>query len=166
MPIVMLTARGDEADRVLGLEVGADDYVVKPFSVRELMARVRAMLRRVEFDQAGEAAAAGEIVRGSLQLHLGARTAEVDGVAVELTRREYDILALLAANPGRAFSRAFIVERLWGDAYDGYERNVDTHVKRLRHKLGSAGAAIDTVWGIGYRFSIDVASDVASAAGG
>ena len=155
MPIIILTARGDEADRVLGLEVGADDYVVKPFSVRELMARVRAMLRRVEFDQSGDPASAGEIVRGSLQLDIGARTARVDGAAVDLTRREYDILALLAGNSGRAFSRAYIVERLWGEAYDGYERNVDTHVKRLRHKLGDAGAAIDTVWGIGYRFSID-----------
>ncbi|MGI8610306.1 MAG: winged helix-turn-helix domain-containing protein [Candidatus Dormibacteria bacterium] len=75
---------------------------------------------------------------------------------VELTRREYDILALPATNPGRAFSRAFLVERLWGEAYDGYERNVDTHVKRLRQKLGDAGAAIDTVWGIGYRFSIEI----------
>ena len=155
MPIVMLTARGDEADRILGLEVGADDYVVKPFSVRELMARVRAMLRRVEFDHSTDAASGGEIVRGPLQLDTDARTAHVNGAAVDLTRREYDILALLAGNSGRAFSRAYIVDRLWGEAYDGYERNVDTHVKRLRHKLGDAGAAIDTVWGIGYRFSID-----------
>ncbi len=170
MPIVMLTARGEEIDRVLGLEVGADDYVVKPFSIRELMARVRAMLRRVALDArgvplAGEmslAATTGArdavppppepLVRGHLRIDPAGRTASIGGAEVELTPKEFDLLLLLASHPGRAFSREFLVEHLWGYDYDGVDRTVDTHVVRLRKKLGAVGDQIVTVWGVGYRF--------------
>jgi DNA-binding response OmpR family regulator len=167
MPILMLTARGEEIDRVLGLEVGADDYVVKPFSIRELMARVRAILRRVALDARGGPAPAGAemaggrdlvppppepLVRGQLRIDPASRTASIGGAEVELTPKEYELLLLLASHPGRAFSREFLVEHLWGYDYDGVDRTVDTHVVRLRKKLGAIGDQIVTVWGVGYRF--------------
>jgi DNA-binding response OmpR family regulator len=170
VPIIMLTARGEEIDRVLGLEVGADDYVVKPFGVRELMARVRALLRRVALDAnaaneapvgAGMATGATAstlppapqpIVRGGLRIDLADRVATLDGAEVDLTLKEYDLLVLLANHPGRAFSREFLLERLWGDDYEGFDRTVDTHIMRLRKKLGPIGEKIVTVWGVGYRF--------------
>ncbi len=169
VPIIMLTARGEEIDRVLGLEVGADDYVTKPFGIRELLARVRALLRRVALDTAvihempatsgtagGTAGAmppAPEpIQRGALRIDLADRIATLDGVAIDLTLKEYDLLVLLANHPGRAFSREFLLERLWGDDYEGFDRTVDTHIMRLRKKLGAVGEKIATVWGVGYRF--------------
>jgi DNA-binding response OmpR family regulator len=168
MPIIMLTARSEEIDRVLGLEVGADDYVVKPFSTRELMARVRAMLRRVVLD-AQVSVAAGTlttgdtgqqavpsstdvIVRGSLRVDPTMRLATLDGAELDLTPKEYELLLLFVANPGRAFSREYLLEKLWGYEYDGYDRTVDTHITRLRKKLGPLGEHVDTVWGVGYRF--------------
>lgn len=160
LPIIMLTARGEEIDRVVGLEVGADDYVVKPFSIRELLARVRATLRRVALTGPEPSAAAGPggrevIVHGGLRVDLAGRQVSVDGAPVELTRREFDLLALLAANPGRAFARAYLIERLWPDDPDIFDRAVDSHVVRLRRKLGAEGNRIATVWGVGYRFSPD-----------
>ena len=174
MPVIMLTARDEEIDRVLGLEVGADDYVTKPFSMRELLARVRAMLRRVALDAqpAIPAAPAGSasldaadthpddgmppapepIVRGPLRVDLANHLVTLDGQEIDLTPKEYDLLALLSGHPGRAFSREFLVERLWGYTYDGYDRTVDTHIVRLRKKLGPLGERIVTVWGVGYRF--------------
>ncbi|HEX6799662.1 MAG TPA: response regulator transcription factor [Ktedonobacterales bacterium] len=175
MPVIMLTARDEEIDRVLGLEVGADDYVTKPFSMRELLARVRAMLRRVALDAtlpasttpAGAASpdadaatppndgmppAPEPIVRGPLRVDLANHLVTLDGQELDLTPKEYDLLALLAGHPGRAFSREFLVERLWGYTYDGYDRTVDTHIVRLRKKLGPLGERIVTVWGVGYRF--------------
>jgi DNA-binding response OmpR family regulator len=171
MPILMLTARAEEIDRVLGLEVGADDYVVKPFSIRELMARVRAMLRRVALDARGGSAAAPSgpstsaddprdlippppqpIVRGQLRIDPASRTASIGGAEVDLTPKEFDLLQLLASHPARAFSREFLVEHLWGYEYDGVDRTVDTHIVRLRKKLGAIGDQIVTVWGVGYRF--------------
>jgi DNA-binding response OmpR family regulator len=161
MPIMMLTARGEEIDRVLGLEVGADDYLVKPFSLRELMARVRALLRRVELDsqQTGPAAKSAGAVdeeapieRGDLRIDATTHTATLGGVPLDLTPREFDLLHLFAAHPGRAFSREYLVERLWGYDYDGYDRTVDSHITRLRKKLGPLGEHIVTVWGVGYRF--------------
>ena len=169
-PIIMLTARGAEIDRVVGLEIGADDYVVKPFGVRELLARVRALLRRVEMDAgaptpgtaplaspAAPAVAAPApretVVHGDLRIDLAGRSVTVDGAPVELTKREFDLLALLATNPGRAFSRAYLVERIWSDEGEVFDRAVDSHIVRLRRKLGSAGNRIVTVWGVGYRFS-------------
>ena len=173
MPVIMLTARDEEIDRVLGLEVGADDYVTKPFSMRELLARVRAMLRRVALDSQPASASPASfsspqdaaarpddglppapepIVRGPLRVDLANHLVTLDGQEVDLTPKEYDLLALLAAHPGRAFSREFLLERLWGYAYDGYDRTVDTHIVRLRKKLGPLGERIVTVWGVGYRF--------------
>jgi DNA-binding response OmpR family regulator len=169
-PIIMLTARGEEIDRVVGLEIGADDYVVKPFGVRELLARVRALLRRVEMDVGApgppsQPAAAspvmpvvpqspGEtVVHGDLRIDLAGRSVTTEGKPVELTKREFDLLALLATNPGRAFSRAYLVERIWSDEGEVFDRAVDSHIVRLRRKLGAAGNRIVTVWGVGYRFS-------------
>jgi DNA-binding response OmpR family regulator len=166
-PILMLTARSEEIDRVLGLEVGADDYVVKPFSIRELLARVRAMLRRVALDRGapipGTAEAGGTgsgalpptaqpIVRGMLRVDVANHSASIGGAEIDLTPKEFDLLVLLASHPGRAFSREFLLERLWGYDYDGFDRTVDTHIVRLRKKLGTLGDQIVTVWGVGYRF--------------
>lgn len=169
VPIIMLTARSEEIDRVLGLEVGADDYVVKPFGIRELMARVRALLRRVALDATASdfttASSAGEgtgdtamppapppIVRGPLRVDLADRVATLDGTELDLTLKEYELLVLFTSHPGRAFSRDFLLERLWGDDYEGFDRTVDTHIMRLRKKLGPLGEKIATVWGVGYRF--------------
>jgi len=175
MPILMLTARSEEIDRVLGLEVGADDYVVKPFGMRELLARIRALLRRVTLDaqspassgQAAETpelvagavpierdAASTAIVRGPLRVDPAMHVATLDGEELDLTPKEFELLQLFVEHPGRAFSREFLVERIWGYEYDGFERTVDTHITRLRKKLGPLGDKIITVWGVGYRLVI------------
>src|SRR5207249_11742088 len=199
MPIIMLTARTEEIDRVLGLEVGADDYISKPFSIRELLARVRAVLRRVELDSRSsspvsnrtnggaqfiepsqdaspphpggaklrvstEDVSAGEqsslpttsapIARGALCIYVLERVVTLDGVELDLTPKEYELLLLLASHPGRAFSREFLLQHLWGYDYDGFDRTVDTHMTRLRKKLGTVGEKIVTVWGVGYRFVV------------
>ena len=151
VPILMLTARTEEADRVLGLEVGADDYLCKPFSLRELLARVRALLRRVELLRRADQAAAGPISLGRLFIDPLARRVEAEGEPVDLTVKEYELLLVLARHPGRSFSRAYLLDRVWGDAYEGGDRTVDTHIVRLRRKLGQAGDLIVTVWGVGYR---------------
>lgn len=151
VPILMLTARDDEADRVLGLEVGADDYLTKPFSLRELMARVRAILRRVELLRRADESGSGPIRLGALRIDPLARRVEVDGGEIELTVKEYELLLLLARHPGRSFSRSYLLDHVWGDDYDGGDRTVDTHIVRLRRKLGHVGERIATVWGIGYR---------------
>jgi DNA-binding response OmpR family regulator len=152
VPILMLTARAEEADRVLGLEVGADDYLTKPFSLRELMARVRAMLRRVELLRRADEAAEGPIELGALVIDPVARRVAVGGEPIELTVKEYDLLLILARHPGRSFSRSYLLDNVWGAEYEGGDRTVDTHVVRLRRKLGEAGERIATVWGVGYRF--------------
>jgi DNA-binding response OmpR family regulator len=181
MPIIMLTARTEEIDRLLGLEVGADDYISKPFSIREVLARVRAMLRRVELDSrsllTSSTASGGDrmptsgisaykntppadspipvsipIVRGPLQIYELERIVTLEGVELDLTPKEYELLVLLASHPGRAFSREFLLQQLWGYDYDGFDRTVDTHITRLRKKLGAPGEKIVTVWGVGYRF--------------
>ncbi|MBO0685385.1 MAG: response regulator transcription factor [Candidatus Dormibacteraeota bacterium] len=164
MPIIMLTARSEEVDRVLGLEVGADDYVPKPFSVRELMARARAVLRRVALDARQPPAASapkperekpGEVVHGALRIDTEGRRASVAGQPLNLTPKEYELLALFAANPGRAFSRDYLIDRIWKEEFDGFDRVIDTHIRRLRRKLGPVGDRIVTVWGLGYRFDED-----------
>jgi DNA-binding response OmpR family regulator len=168
MPIIMLTARNEEIDRVLGLEVGADDYISKPFSIRELLARVRAVLRRVELDSRSSSPVsnrtnggaqfiapsqdASPLVRGPLSIYELERVVTLDGVELDLTPKEYELLLLLASHPGRAFSREFLLQHLWGYDYDGFDRTVDTHITRLRKKLGTVGEQIVTVWGVGYRF--------------
>ena len=155
MPIIMLTARAQEADRVLGLEVGADDYLVKPFGVRELLARTRAALRRVELEaKRGTSAASDDraVLQGPLRLEPGSHRAILNGEELALTPKEFELLLLFAANPGRAFNREFLIERIWGGEFDGFDRAVDNHIRRLRQKLGAYGDKIATVWGVGYRF--------------
>ena len=158
VPILMLTARVEEIDRVLGLEVGADDYLTKPFSIRELLARVRAIFRRIELQS--RAAAAGDedaeqlLRAGPLQVDVREHITRLDGEPVELTPKEFDLLALLVRHPGRAFARDYLLDKVWGYEYAGLDtRTVDTHVLRLRKKLGVTGDRIETVWGVGYRFA-------------
>lgn len=146
VPVIMLTARDDEVDRVRGLELGADDYVTKPFSPAELAARVRAVLRRVEGGSTPEVVEAGE-----LRVDLAARTATIRAVPVPLTPREFELLAFLAARPGRALSRSQLLDGVWGAGWYGDARTVDVHIAQLRRKLGDA-ARIATVRGVGYRF--------------
>lgn len=157
MPIIMLTARSAEADRVLGLEVGADDYLVKPFGVRELLARTRAALRRVELEAKRTQGEPAEkvVVQGALRLEPSSHRATLDGADIALTPKEFELLLLFAANPGRAFNREFLIQRIWGGEFDGFDRAVDNHIRRLRQKLGAYGDRIATVWGVGYRFTAE-----------
>jgi DNA-binding response OmpR family regulator len=154
-PVLMLTARSEETDRVLGLEVGADDYLPKPFSMRELIARVRALLRREELIRqtlAADHGASDKVLRrGNLRLDPAAHVATLDGTALDLTRTEFALLQLLLGSPGRAFSRAYLLDTIWQENYIGGDRSVDNVVLRLRKKLCDVGDAIETVWGIGYR---------------
>jgi DNA-binding response OmpR family regulator len=143
LPVLMLTAKGAEADRVAGLLGGADDYLTKPYSLAELVARLKALLRR--------AGKLGEIRRGALFLDLDRRQVFLAGRALSLTRREFDLLATLAAEPGRVFTREMLIDRVWGADYLGTPRTVDQHVAQLREKLGPGW--IETVRGQGYRFS-------------
>ena len=152
-PIIMLTARVEEADRLEGLNLGADDYITKPFSPRELSARVRAVLRRS--DREGALSAYPELSFGPIRVNLRTRKATVDGSELGLTPTEFRLLTLLLQEPGRVFSRNEIIDRALGDDFDGFDRAVDTHVSGLRRKLetespGSAGH-IETVYGGGYR---------------
>ncbi len=147
VPIIMLTARDTEIDRVLGLELGADDYVTKPFSPRELVARVRAILRRANGARSDSAAV---LSAGAVEVDLGRREARVDGRAVALTAREFDLLQHLAENRGLAMSRRQLLDGAWGVDWVGDERTVDVHVRQLRKKLGD-GFDLTTVWGVGYR---------------
>jgi two-component system alkaline phosphatase synthesis response regulator PhoP len=152
IPIIILTAKSEEADRVLGLEMGADDYVTKPFSPRELVARVRAVLRRSGNVEDGEPDIIEMVgIRMDLRQHL----VKVKGEEVELTPKEFDFLKLLLLNPGRAFTREFLLEHLWGYEYFGDTRTVDVHVRRLRQKIEGDAAEpsyLETVRGVGYRF--------------
>lgn len=153
-PVIILTAKLDEQDKVLGLELGADDYVTKPFSLRELTARVRAVLRRV-----GQVPPAPEQLRAAdVVLDRATRLVQVGNQRIDLTPSEFDLLAALMASPGRAFTRAELLDRVQGMAYEGYERTIDVHVRNLRSKIESDSRHpryIETVFGIGYRFSMD-----------
>jgi DNA-binding response OmpR family regulator len=147
VPVLFLTARDDEVDRILGLELGADDYLVKPFSPRELVARVRAILRRTR----GAPAPQETIVIGELEVDLRRREARWGDAVVSLTTREFDLLAFLAGNIGLALSRQQLLDGVWGSDWYGDERTVDVHVAQLRKKLGPE-LQLATVWGVGYRF--------------
>ncbi len=151
-PVVILTAKIEENDKVLGLELGADDYVTKPFSPRELTARVRAVMRRAEKQATNQ-----EILRsGVIELDWAGRTTTVSGQDVELTPSEFSLLATLMAAPGRVFSRLELLDRLQGTAYEGYERTIDVHIRNLRAKIepdASNPRFIETVYGAGYRFA-------------
>ena len=147
VPVIMLTARDDEVDRVLGLELGADDYVTKPFSPRELVARVRAILRRVGV---AERSVPATLVLGEVTVDTGRREVRVAGELVTLTAREFDLLAYLAGNRGLVLTRRRLLDGVWGEGWYGDERTVDVHVRQLRKKVGPA-LALSTVWGVGYR---------------
>ncbi|HEX9091573.1 MAG TPA: response regulator transcription factor, partial [Anaerolineales bacterium] len=151
-PVVILTAKIEENDKVLGLELGADDYVTKPFSPRELTARVRAVLRRAE-----KQATSQEVLRlGGIELDWTGRTTTVDGKMVELTPSEFSLLATFMGSPGRVFSRIELLDRLQGTTYEGYERTIDVHIRNLRSKIepdASNPQYIETVYGAGYRIS-------------
>jgi len=155
VPVLMLTARTEEVDRVLGLEVGADDYLTKPFSMRELIAQVRALLRRIERVQqvldADRRQGTSLIRYAGLTLEPEAYRATLDGAPLELTRTEFELLHFLLRSPGRAFSQAYPLDAVWGENYVAGDRSVDNAVLRLRKKLGDLGQAIETVWGVGYR---------------
>ena len=154
-PVLMLTARSEETDRVVGLELGADDYVTKPFSMRELVARVGALLRRLDHIAAIVARdhnpAVAALAYGSLRLDPEAHSVTLDGASLELSRTEFALLQLLLANPGRTFGRGYLLDAVWGETYVTGDRSVDNAILRLRKKLGEMGEAIDTVWGVGYR---------------
>ncbi len=148
VPLIILSARDDEVDRVLGLELGADDYVTKPFSARELVARVRAILRRsVPAEQRGTPET---VTIGAIEVDVGRREVRLDGTVVPLATREFDLLAYLVANLGLALSRRQLLNGVWGENWFGDERTVDVHVRQLRKKLGS-DLPLTTVWGVGYR---------------
>ena len=147
LPLVMLTAKGEELDRIVGLELGADDYIAKPFSPREVVLRIKAVLRR----QSGEEEPPAVIEIGRIRLDAPAHRVEVRGVEVPLTATEFRLLRLLMERPGRVQTRARLLTDVWGYAEDVDSRTVDTHVRRLRHKLGPESARIETVIGVGYR---------------
>lgn len=152
VPIIMLTARVDEADRLIGLELGADDYVPKPFSPREVVARVRAVLRRV----GGSGPVSRVLSAGDIVLELDKRQASVRSQPVELTPTEFDLLATLVESPGRVFSRMHLLDKIQGYAYQGYERTIDAHIKNLRQKIEQDPRHpryILTVYGLGYKFA-------------
>ncbi|MFV0413006.1 MAG: response regulator transcription factor [Oscillospiraceae bacterium] len=152
-PVIMLTARGEEYDKLAGLEGGADDYVVKPFSPRELVARIKAVLNRT---LPKEKAEGQSYVFGGLVIDTASHTVHIDGKEADLTPKEFDLLVFLSANKGVAFSREKILQKVWNYDYIGEDRTVDTHVKMLRSHLGRYRDNIVTVWGVGYKFSPEV----------
>jgi two-component system alkaline phosphatase synthesis response regulator PhoP len=159
LPILMLTAKEDVVDKVLGLEMGADDYITKPFSLRELEARLKSVLRRTQaatrVESAGDEA---PIVRGKLRIDPAKREVMVGDRLVELTPKEFELLRLFASNPGRVFPRKYLLEKIWDYSYEGYDRTIDSHINRLRAKIEDNPEnpqMVLTVWGIGYKFSDD-----------
>ena len=154
VPIIMVTARGEDFERIMGLDTGADDYIVKPFSPGELMARLRAVLRRMD---RGPAAAGQSAALGHLTVDLDTYTARVEGREVSLTRKELELLFTLTSHRDKVFSRENLLESIWGYEYFGDSRTVDSHVKRLRAKLdayGPKGWEIRTIWGVGYKMEV------------
>ena len=150
MPIIMVTAKGGEEDKLRGYDYGADDYVTKPFSPRVLLAKVNALLRRAS------PASAGAVSAGTITLQPGARKVWLDGQEITLTHKEYELLAFFMANPGQVFSREQLLNRIWGYDFEGTTRTVDTHIKTLRQKLGEEGRHIVTLIRSGYKFEVTV----------
>lgn len=158
-PILMLTAKSSELDRVLGLEIGADDYLTKPFSIRELLARVKAIFRRVEQLNA-ERASANKVTAGELTIDPGKRRVTVAGKAVDLTTKEFDLLLHLARQPGQVYARRQLLDAVWGHGSEHFEHTVNTHINRLRAKIEhdpSKPRFLLTVWGVGYKFNDQLA---------
>lgn len=153
VPIIMLTAKDEELDRVLGLEIGADDYVTKPFSPRELVARIKAILRRTAIEQSEPHKAHDVLKVGPMKINLPNRSVSVRGEDIFFRPKEYDLLVYLVQNPGVVLTRDQLLEQVWGYDYIGDIRTVDVHVKKVREKLDRFGVeCIHTVWGVGYRF--------------
>lgn len=152
IPVIMLTAKDGEYDKVLGLDTGADDYVAKPFGMMELVARIKALLRRTETGSEAKGEAKETIYEvGSLSVYLERHKVKVSGSTINLTLKEYELLLLLLQNKGMVFTRDQLLNKIWGYEFDGESRTVDVHVRTLRQKLGEAGGLIETVRGVGYR---------------
>ena len=150
VPIIMITAKGEEVDRIVGLELGADDYITKPFSPREVVLRVRSVLKRSVADFQKEITA--KIEAKGVIIDIDRRQVNYKGKSIDLTATEFDLLSILAKAPGRVFTRNLLMDMVWGQDYYGVDRTVDTHMSRLRRKLGGGGKNLQTVHGIGYRF--------------
>lgn len=155
IPVILITARGEDYERIMGLDIGADDYIVKPFSPSEVMARVRAVLRRLNKGDNSEKASICKV--GNLEINLDQYRCKIGEEEIKLTKKEIETVWVLASNPGKVFSRDMLLDRLWGADYDGDSRTVDSHIKRLRAKLDKStvpheGWAISTVWAAGYKF--------------
>jgi len=154
-PILMLTSKSEEIDKVLGLEIGADDYITKPFSVRELIARIKAVLRRVELSRNIQPDENIEIRNKDLFINVGMRVVEVNKNRIELSPKEFDLLVMLASNPGKTFTRMTLLNRVWGYEFEGFEHTVNSHINRLRTKIETnldKPEYILTTWGVGYKF--------------
>jgi len=155
VPILMLTSKSSELDRVLGLEVGADDYITKPFSIPELMARIKGQFRRSEALQVEDNTQTSNINSGNLSIDTAKRQVTIDGKEIELTAKEFELLLHFSTNPGLVYTRMQLLEKVWGYHYEGYEHTVNSHINRLRAKIEKDPANpvyILTVWGVGYRF--------------
>lgn len=159
-PVLMLTAKSEEIDKVLGLETGADDYMTKPFSVREFIARVKAIFRRTRFNESEEESPASEVLKfDNLSIDLQKRRVNLGDEKVELTPKEFDMLLLMARKPGRIFSRNDLLNQVWGYNYEGYEHTVNSHINRLRNKIEedpNEPRFILTSWGVGYKFNDEI----------
>jgi len=154
-PILMLTSKSEEIDKVLGLEMGADDYISKPFGIRELLARIKAVLRRYDFAQSPKTEDEKEIRYDELYINVGMRIVEVDGSRIDLSPKEFDLLVHLASNPGRTYTRMQLLNQIWGYEFEGFEHTVNSHINRLRSKLETnmnEPRYILTTWGVGYKF--------------
>lgn len=157
-PIIMLTAKSEEIDRVLGLEIGADDYITKPFSIRELLARIKAVLRRADIKEIKEKDTSSIIAEG-LQIDIDKRKVNLNGQKIELSPKEFELLILMASNPGRNYTRSELLNMIWGYNFEGYEHTVNSHINRLRAKIESDMANptfILTTWGVGYKFNEEI----------
>jgi DNA-binding response OmpR family regulator len=154
-PVLMITSKSEEIDKVLGLEIGADDYISKPFGIRELLARVKAVLRRAERAPQGTEDDNVEFRSDQLYINVGMRIVEVDGERIELSPKEFDLLVHLASNPGKTYSRMQLLNKVWGYEFEGFEHTVNSHINRLRSKIEkdmSQPEYILTTWGVGYKF--------------
>ena len=162
-PVIMLTAKSEEIDRVLGLEIGADDYITKPFSVREFIARVKAIFRRTKMDKAEvQEGVQNELRFNGLSINIERRRVSKDGQRVELSPKEFELLTLMASNPGKSYSRSSLLSLIWGYDFEGYEHTVNSHINRLRAKIEPDMARptyIITSWGVGYKFNEDIAQE-------
>lgn len=157
-PIIILSAKGDEVERILGLEIGADDYISKPFSIRELLARIKSSLRRNDLNQQSQNKSREQLSFAELEIHINQRCVYFAGQQIDLTQTEFELLLYLAKEPGTVFSREQLLQDVWGYSHSGYEHTVNSHINRLRSKLDKACAGckfIKTAWGVGYKFSLE-----------